>query len=507
MEDLQSLRAKEKEEFKQEENQRLNKAIALLSTDDDDSKRHDDISSKLDTQTKHSEKLEKHNKEILKIVKKDSLAHKAVQDNIGKLIEKTTNSAKEIVEQTKKADLKSADDIIVSNQRLLTGPVQEASEERKGLLQVLKDILASGRYTITQMIVDRQIAQANFIQERADRINQRKEEKADFKEQVAARKKEIRDAAKADKKRAKIEKLANKESLLEMAKNAPGKALDFSVKKIKGGVETLFGFIKTALKGAALIALVLAFNTFIKSDAFKNLIEYLRSGQLVTDLESFKERLIELKDRIKLKFDETVDFFEEWGVTILAALGTLGAVFVGFKLAKAIGGISALVKGATPATKTVTKTATNAVTKTAAKKTGEVAAKGIAKGFLKKLPGLGLIMGSAFAVKRAIKGDFVGAALELGGGIASTVPGVGTALSLATEAALIARDINKANKLAQANRDANQSTNGNNIVAPITDASTKVVNNSQQTTNVNGGSMPVPSLPNNFGYDEALAMG
>ena len=74
------------------ENQRLNNAIALLSTDDDESKRHDDISSKLDTQTKHSEKLEKHNKEIkdhnkniLKIAKKDSLAHKAVQDNTSKM--------------------------------------------------------------------------------------------------------------------------------------------------------------------------------------------------------------------------------------------------------------------------------------------------------------------------------------------------------------------------------------------------------------------------------------
>jgi hypothetical protein len=114
-------------------------------------------------------------------------------------------------------------------------------------------------------------------------------------------------------------------------------------------------------------------------------------------------------------------------------------------------------------------------------------------------------MGSAFAVKRAIKGDFVGAALELGGGIASTFPGVGTALSLATEAALIARDINKANKLTEANRNAKMSNDQNGVLVPITDASTQVVNNSQQTTNVNGGSAPAASLPNNFGYDEAMA--
>lgn len=67
------------------------------------------------------------------------------------------------------------------------------------------------------------------------------------------------------------------------------------------------------------------------------------------------------------------------------------------------------------------------------------------KGVAKKIPFLGLAIGGVSAVKRAMAGDWTGAALELGSGIASTIPGVGTAVSLALDGVSLTRDIIKAN--------------------------------------------------------------
>ena len=49
-------------------------------------------------------------------------------------------------------------------------------------------------------------------------------------------------------------------------------------------------------------------------------------------------------------------------------------------------------------------------------------------------------MGGVFAAQRALEGDFVGAGMEMFGGVASLVPGIGTAVDAATQAALLARD-------------------------------------------------------------------
>ena len=63
------------------------------------------------------------------------------------------------------------------------------------------------------------------------------------------------------------------------------------------------------------------------------------------------------------------------------------------------------------------------------------------KGLAKKIPLLGLGLGAVFAAQRAMAGDFAGAAMELASGAASTVPGLGTAASVAIDAALIAKDV------------------------------------------------------------------
>jgi hypothetical protein len=67
-------------------------------------------------------------------------------------------------------------------------------------------------------------------------------------------------------------------------------------------------------------------------------------------------------------------------------------------------------------------------------------AKGIGKMLGKAVPGVGLAFGAADAYNRAKKGDWVGAGLAGASGLASLVPGVGTAASLGLDAANLARD-------------------------------------------------------------------
>ena len=61
----------------------------------------------------------------------------------------------------------------------------------------------------------------------------------------------------------------------------------------------------------------------------------------------------------------------------------------------------------------------------------------------KKIPGLGWIAGSIFALERALKGDMEGAALEFASGIAGSIPTVGTGVSLGIDAYIIQRDVQK----------------------------------------------------------------
>ena len=82
------------------------------------------------------------------------------------------------------------------------------------------------------------------------------------------------------------------------------------------------------------------------------------------------------------------------------------------------------------------------VGKLVGKQAARIAGKGIAKSLAKKIPLLGAVAGLAFGIERAMKGDFVGAIGEVASGVASTVPGVGTAISVGIDAALVAKDIN-----------------------------------------------------------------
>lgn len=75
--------------------------------------------------------------------------------------------------------------------------------------------------------------------------------------------------------------------------------------------------------------------------------------------------------------------------------------------------------------------------------TGALVAKSAGKSLLKKVPLLGAGVGLGLAGSRAYEGDWTGAGLEAASGIASILPGPGTAASLGLDAAILARDMSK----------------------------------------------------------------
>lgn len=107
----------------------------------------------------------------------------------------------------------------------------------------------------------------------------------------------------------------------------------------------------------------------------------------------------------------------------------------------------AVGKGVTK--KAAAKAATKGIVKKAAgkasgKAVAKVAGKAAGKTVLKKIPGVGLIAGLAFAADRAMHGDFTGAAMEVASGAVSCVPGLGTAASVAIDVGLGAKDLHDA---------------------------------------------------------------
>ena len=143
--------------------------------------------------------------------------------------------------------------------------------------------------------------------------------------------------------------------------------------------------------------------------------------------------------------------------------------------AKALKNVAKILKiGSKPTSKAITKqvskkvskevtkkVAKKAVTKSLTKVAAKGAAKGVGKSILKKIPFVGLGMGVLFAVDRLRKGDWGGALLEVASGAASTIPGVGTGVSLALDAALIAKDVHQARSITGGDKiDAARETGG-----------------------------------------------
>jgi hypothetical protein len=110
-------------------------------------------------------------------------------------------------------------------------------------------------------------------------------------------------------------------------------------------------------------------------------------------------------------------------------------------MAKGAVGAAGLGGAAVAGKKLLGKKGTETAAKTAGKK---VLGKTLLKSAIKKIPVIGAIAGIGFGLGRLMSGDVTGAALEVGSGLASTVPGVGTAASVAADATLAARDIKNA---------------------------------------------------------------
>lgn len=79
--------------------------------------------------------------------------------------------------------------------------------------------------------------------------------------------------------------------------------------------------------------------------------------------------------------------------------------------------------------------------KVAAEEGTKLAGKTLTKTILKKIPIVGALVGLGFAADELIHGDVKGAALDAASGIASTLPGLGTAASLAIDAAHAGLDV------------------------------------------------------------------
>ena len=203
-------------------------------------------------------------------------------------------------------------------------------------------------------------------------------------------------------------------------------------------------------------------NNIRKTPAFRRSTS--KKTKLTTDFKSLERTLTvgntKLKREKSLPTNKKID---KLSMRILSGLQGGGGGIAGAGLGFAVGagtgaaasGLLGLAGGAVDlvgglfdrgakkgAQKGVQKGAQKATTKAATKAAG----KGIGKGLLKKLPLVGLGLGAAFALERAASGDMVGALGELASGAAAMVPGWGTAASVAIDAGLIARDIDKSNK-------------------------------------------------------------
>jgi hypothetical protein len=97
--------------------------------------------------------------------------------------------------------------------------------------------------------------------------------------------------------------------------------------------------------------------------------------------------------------------------------------------------------GKTVAQAGIKKAGKSVATKTGTKIAAKIGAKTLGKSVLKKIPLIGLAAGIGFGINRALKGDFTGALGEVASGAASTIPGIGTAASVAIDAGLAAKDI------------------------------------------------------------------
>ena len=139
-----------------------------------------------------------------------------------------------------------------------------------------------------------------------------------------------------------------------------------------------------------------------------------------------------------------------------------GAGIAKLATASPISSIGGKVAGGIKAPFTAAGNAADAA-KTAASNAGKVAGKSALKMGGKLLPGIGLALGAYGAATKIGEGDYVGAAIEGASGIASLIPGIGTAVAIGLQGISATRDVIKAtnedtiNDLSKTNEDVSKS--------------------------------------------------
>ena len=175
-----------------------------------------------------------------------------------------------------------------------------------------------------------------------------------------------------------------------------------------------------------------------------------------------EEQLKSSMDASKLVMDEMLSAEKLLTIAIgaltAAVLLNTAAQYFGFKGSGRLGGMMPGGKGKTPPkgaklnkagkvdgrTKLGREMKEKALKSTARKTAMKSTAKGLGKSALKKIPILGALGGLAFGASRLMSGDISGALMEVASGAASIIPGIGTAASVALDAALIAKDVSNA---------------------------------------------------------------
>lgn len=184
-----------------------------------------------------------------------------------------------------------------------------------------------------------------------------------------------------------------------------------------------------------------------------------------------------------------------------AKIGTKGNPFI-TEGGKKLYGAAAKNASESVAKKAASVAGTSIVSKGGVKAVEKLGISGLAKaggkGLLKKIPGVGLIAGAGFAADRFKGGDYLGALGELASGVASTLPGIGTAVSMAIDAGLALKDMSSEAKSVSSDMSNGISVNdissnmGTASVAASADVSSNqidILNSIQKNDHTRGVSM------------------
>ncbi len=246
---------------------------------------------------------------------------------------------------------------------------------------------------------------------------------------------ESADATLREMKKWKKQEKADKKKLLGYTKNiSKVNEEDLEIQKkinLRQKIKSMFNVFSGSFGAIkSLLSVAMTFIPFLLGGGFRKMASKFISGALITGIKSIvKKGFITGAIKTGLKGLFTKGIFAKIGSVFSKIIPMLKRLmgFLGLGVAK---GVAA-------------KTAIESAKKGAAKGLSKLAGKAGLKMLVKKIPVIGLLAGLGFAAHRIMKGDFLGAGLEVASGAASLVPGLGTAASVAIDAGLIGRDVVK----------------------------------------------------------------